>query len=322
MVAVAIALIGFFAFVIMRMSAPQMTMLFSDLSLEELQRDHQGSGAADHPLRAAQRRRDHHGAARPGGPAAHEAGGGRPAQGRRRRLRDFRPVGHARRHQLRPERQPLARARRRTGPHHPGDRPRADGPRPSGAARAATVLARPAGGDGLDRAQGPRHARAAAGARHPPSRCVRRQRPQARAGVDHRRDRPAAGGRSAERERPGHHRRRAPARLRAPAARAGRDDRDLGGRTGAGAGPAHRRFRLQPRDANLRAIRSGRPRHAVEPDAGRILATAATARTRSPSATSFPAASAPPKTRRLRASSPTRPRKSSTTRFPARPRPK
>jgi flagellar M-ring protein FliF len=35
MVAVAVTLIGFFAFVIMRMAAPQMTMLFSDLSLED-----------------------------------------------------------------------------------------------------------------------------------------------------------------------------------------------------------------------------------------------------------------------------------------------
>jgi flagellar M-ring protein FliF len=35
MVAVAVTLIGFFAFVIMRMSGPQMTMLFSDLSLED-----------------------------------------------------------------------------------------------------------------------------------------------------------------------------------------------------------------------------------------------------------------------------------------------
>jgi flagellar M-ring protein FliF len=35
MVAVAVALIGFFAFIIVRMSAPQMTMLFSDLSLED-----------------------------------------------------------------------------------------------------------------------------------------------------------------------------------------------------------------------------------------------------------------------------------------------
>ena len=35
MVAVTLALIGFFAFLIMRMSAPQMTMLFSDLSLED-----------------------------------------------------------------------------------------------------------------------------------------------------------------------------------------------------------------------------------------------------------------------------------------------
>jgi flagellar M-ring protein FliF len=35
MAAVAVTLIGFFAFVILRMSAPQMTMLFSDLSLED-----------------------------------------------------------------------------------------------------------------------------------------------------------------------------------------------------------------------------------------------------------------------------------------------
>jgi flagellar M-ring protein FliF len=35
MVAVAIALVGFFTFLIVRMSAPQMTMLFSDLSLED-----------------------------------------------------------------------------------------------------------------------------------------------------------------------------------------------------------------------------------------------------------------------------------------------
>ncbi|MBX9776074.1 MAG: flagellar M-ring protein FliF [Xanthobacteraceae bacterium] len=35
MVAVAVTLIGFFAFVILRMSGPQMTMLFSDLSLED-----------------------------------------------------------------------------------------------------------------------------------------------------------------------------------------------------------------------------------------------------------------------------------------------
>ena len=35
MVAVAVTLVGFFAFLIMRMTAPQMTMLFSDLSLED-----------------------------------------------------------------------------------------------------------------------------------------------------------------------------------------------------------------------------------------------------------------------------------------------
>ena len=35
MAAVTVALIGFFAFIILRVTAPQMTMLFSDLSLED-----------------------------------------------------------------------------------------------------------------------------------------------------------------------------------------------------------------------------------------------------------------------------------------------
>jgi flagellar M-ring protein FliF len=51
--------------------------------------------------------------------AAHEARRRRPAQGRRRRLRDLRQVRRARRHQLRAEHQSSARARRRARPHHP-----------------------------------------------------------------------------------------------------------------------------------------------------------------------------------------------------------
>ena len=86
---------------------------------------------------------------------------------------------------------------------------------------------------------------------------------------------------------------------------------------------AHRRFRLQPRDADLRAIRSGRPRAALEPDARGILRPAPTARkARSPSATSCRAASAPRQDQPAPREQSARPRKSSTTRFRARPRPK
>jgi flagellar biosynthesis/type III secretory pathway M-ring protein FliF/YscJ len=75
MVAVTTALLGFFAFVIMRVTTPQMTTLFTDLSIED-------SSAIIKDL----------------------------AQGRRRRLRDFRQIRRARHHQLRPEYQSSARA--------------------------------------------------------------------------------------------------------------------------------------------------------------------------------------------------------------------
>ena len=134
--------------------------------------------------------------------AAHEARRRRPAQGRRRRLRDLRQVRRARRHQLRAEHQSPARARRRARPHHPRHRPGAGGARASRAARTAAVLARQGRALGLDRAEGARHARAAAGARDPPSGRLRGQRPEAAAGLDRRRNRPAARRRRRRRQSP------------------------------------------------------------------------------------------------------------------------
>ncbi len=51
MVAVTTALIAFFAFVIMRVTTPQMTTLFTDLPLEDSAAEHQGPRAPGHPLR-------------------------------------------------------------------------------------------------------------------------------------------------------------------------------------------------------------------------------------------------------------------------------
>ena len=102
-----------FAFIILRVTAPQMSPVFTDLTRGGFGRDREGPGAPGHPLRAEERRRHRAGAARPHDPRAHEARRRRPAQGRRRRLRDLRQVRHARRHQLRAEHQSSARARRR-----------------------------------------------------------------------------------------------------------------------------------------------------------------------------------------------------------------
>ncbi len=205
----------------------------------------EGAGAANHSLRAQERRRHRAGAEGPCRPAAHEARRIRPAEGWRHRLRNLRQVGCARLHQLRAERQSPARARRRAGPHHPLDRPGADRARPSGAAGATAVLARPQRAFRLDRAAGARIARAGAGARHPSSRRLGGERAQTAAHLDRRRSRPPA-----RRRRDGRRNRqqrgqrgRAPGRLREAHARAGRDDRVLGGRPGPRARAAHRRFR-------------------------------------------------------------------------------
>src|ERR1700709_1694457 len=130
MVAVTAALIGFFGFVIMRVTTPPMTTLFTDLSPEDsagivkdLERQDivfelKNDGAVimvtkDKVTRLRMKL----------------------AEGRRGRLRDFRQVRRARHHQLRAEHQPSARAGRRTGPHHPCDRPRPGRACASGAAR-------------------------------------------------------------------------------------------------------------------------------------------------------------------------------------------
>ena len=167
--AVTLALMAFFAFLILRVTAPQMSPLFTDLSVEDssaIIKDLERQGIPyelknDGAIVLVPKEQM---------PApAHEARRRRPAQGRRRRLRDLRQVGRARRHELRAEHQSSARARRRACPHHPRHRPRAGGARASRAAGAAAVLARQGRALGLDRAQGARHAGGAAGARHPPS---------------------------------------------------------------------------------------------------------------------------------------------------------
>ena len=53
MAAVTLALVGFFAFLILRVTAPQMTPLFTDLSYEELIGNREGPGTAGRRLRAA-----------------------------------------------------------------------------------------------------------------------------------------------------------------------------------------------------------------------------------------------------------------------------
>ena len=119
-------------------------------------------------------------------------------------------------------------------------------------------------------------------------------------------------------------RRRAPGRLRAAPARADRDRSSPRWSARPRPRPAHRRFRLQPRHPDLGQVRSRRPRGALEPDPRGSHRRPATARTaRSPSATSCPArSSAPAEAAARRATRAARPRKSSTTRFPAPPRPR
>ena len=172
MVAVTIALVGFFAFLILRVTAPQMMPLFTDLSYED-------SAAI---VKDLERQGINYEIQNEGTivmvpkdkvPACACRWPERPAQGRRRRLRDFRQIGRAGHDHVHPEHQKSARARRRTGPNHPQPRPRADCPRASGAARTSAILARQDGAIGVDRAQGARHTGGAAGARHPPPGRVR-----------------------------------------------------------------------------------------------------------------------------------------------------
>ena len=121
-----------------------------------------------------------------------------------------------------------------------------------------------AGAVGFHRGPGARQPRTPADPRHPPRGRFRRQRPEAAAGVDRRRGRPAARRRRQQRSR-GRERRRAPHRLREADAQRGRGDRLLGGRPGPRPRPAHRRFRLQQGHPDLGQVRSRRPRAALQP---------------------------------------------------------
>jgi flagellar M-ring protein FliF len=115
MVAVTVALIGFFAFLIMRVTAPQMTPLFTDLSFED-------SAAIVKDLErqaiAYELKNDNSVILVPKDRVARLrmklAESGLPKGG---------SVGYEIFDQLRPEHQPLARAGGRARPHHPGARP-------------------------------------------------------------------------------------------------------------------------------------------------------------------------------------------------------
>ena len=203
-------------------------------------------------------------------------------------------------------------------------RPGAGRARASGAARAAAVLARQGRAVRLDRAQGARQPRAAAGARHPPSGRLRGQRAQAAARLGGRRDRPAArrrrrddnplGGASADERKVAFEN-----RLREQV----EIDRHLGGRPGPRPRAAHRRFRLQPHHPDLRQVRSRRPRGALEPDPrGKLRQRRA--RPRPGLGRQRIARRGDARQRRAPASATrtARPRKSSITRFRAPPRPR
>ena len=123
------------------------------------QRDPEGSRHARRQIRAAQRRPDRAGRqGRCAAPAARPRQQGHPGR-RRRRLRDLRQGRCLLLDQLRSEHQPSARAGGRALAHHPLDRPRAGGPRPSRHPGEAPVRARSRAAARLDRAQARRRAR-------------------------------------------------------------------------------------------------------------------------------------------------------------------
>ena len=262
MAAVTVALVGFFAFLILRVTAPQMTPLFTDLSLED-----SAAIVKDLERQAIPYELKNDGAIilvpqGPGAAPAHEARRRRPAQGRRRRLRDLRQVGRARRHQLRPEHQSPARARRRARPHHP----RAS----TGCRRRACTWCCPSGRCSRATRPSPRpRSCSRCAARSSRSRCARSatsspprstgsspsgSRSSTRAGrllADGARRRQRRSASSADERQAAFER-----RLREQV----ESDRHLGGRPGPRPRAAHRRFRLQPRHPDLGQIRSGRPR--------------------------------------------------------------
>ena len=293
--AVTLALMAFFAFLIVRATAPQMTPLFTDLSVEDssaiikdLERqgipyDIKNDGAIVLvPKEQIPRLRMKlaEGGLPKGGGVGYEIFDKSDALGATSFVQN---INH------------LRALEGELVAHHPRHRPRAAGARASRAAGAAAVLARQGRAVGLDRAQGARHARSAAGAGDPPSRRQRRQRAEAAARLGGRRDRPAAGRRQRRRHRRRRDRRRAQARLRAPHARADRiasSPRWSARAAPACSSPPNSISTASPRPPT---VRSGEPRGALEPDPrGGHGQRRHQRRRRSPSATNCPAATCGP----------------------------
>ena len=117
-----------------------------------------GAGGAGNRVQPRARRQRRHGAAGQGLQAAHGARRPGPAP-RRHRLRDLRRGLDARHDELRPEHQSPPRRRGRAVAHHLLARPSLERPRPPRDAGARTLQPREPGAVGVDRPQGPRHAR-------------------------------------------------------------------------------------------------------------------------------------------------------------------
>ena len=191
MVAVTAALIGFFGFVIMRVTTPQMTTLFTDLSVEDstgivkdLERqaipfELRNDGAVilvpkDKVTRLRMKLAE--GGLPKGGGVGYEIFDKSDALGTTSFVQN---INH-----LRALEGELARTIRAID--------RIQAARAPGIARAAAVFTRDARAIGLDRCAGARLARTAADQGYPPRGRFRRQRPEAAAGIDRRRSRPIA----------------------------------------------------------------------------------------------------------------------------------
>jgi len=192
MVAVTIALLGFFAFVIMRVTTPQMTTLYTDLSVEDssavikdLERqaipfELRNDGAMimvpkDKVTRLRMKLAE--GGLPKGGGVGYEIFDKSDALGTTSFVQN---INH-----LRALEGELARTIRAID--------RIQAARPSGAAGTPAVFPRDARAVGLDRRTRARRPRTAADQSHPPFGRFGRQRPEAAAGVDRRRSRAIAG---------------------------------------------------------------------------------------------------------------------------------
>ena len=320
MVAVTAALIGFFAFVIMRVTTPQMTTLFTDLSTEDssgiikdLERqaipfELRNEGAIimvpkDKVTRLRMKLAE--GGLPKGGGVGYEIFDKSDALGTTsfvqninhlralegelaRTIRAIDRIQAARVHLVLPERPLFSR----------------ETPEPS-----ASIVVRVRGSLEPQQIRAIRHVVASA---------VNGLKPQRVSIVDEAGQLLADGANGDSRQR---RRRRAPGRLREADAQPGRGDHLLGGRRRPRPGPALGRLRLQQDHPDLGQVRSRGPGAALEPDPGGILRDR---RKRRPGHRQQRAARQPePGTpRRSRATRARRAKRPTTTRFPAPPRPK